>query len=152
MPTRCGLKDSKGYFCRWGSHGKKYYYKKGDKASMERARKKADKQGAAAHASGYQGSIEKASDIQSVRFDKKKFNRNQAISWAKSHDFKYNDVEETPNQWRLRQFDPKKCIRSGGMKELAPGVMAYICPTSSKAKSILESLKSEIKIIKETCK
>ena len=56
MPTKCGQKDSKGYFCRWGSSGKKYYYTKGDKKSMERARKKADKQGAAAHASGYRGS------------------------------------------------------------------------------------------------
>ena len=55
MPTKCGQKDSKGYFCRWGSKGKKYYYNPNDKASRERARKKADKQGAAAHASGYQG-------------------------------------------------------------------------------------------------
>jgi len=55
MPTKCGLHDSKGYFCRWGGHGKKYYYTKGDKDSMERARKKADAQGQAAHASGYQG-------------------------------------------------------------------------------------------------
>ena len=58
MPTRCGLKDSKGYFCRWGGQGKKYYYKKGDKESMERARKKADAQGAAAHASGYEGAYD----------------------------------------------------------------------------------------------
>jgi len=56
MPTKCGQKDSKGTFCRWGSSGKKYYYTPGDKASMERARKKANKQGAAAHASGYEGS------------------------------------------------------------------------------------------------
>jgi len=55
MPTHCGQKDSKGYFCRWGSSGKKYYYKKGDKQSMARARAKADAQGRAAHASGYKG-------------------------------------------------------------------------------------------------
>lgn len=52
MPTKCGKKDKKGYFCQWGSSGKKYYYKKGDKASRDRARSKADKQGKAAHANG----------------------------------------------------------------------------------------------------
>lgn len=72
MPTKCGQKDSKGYFCRWGSQGKKYYYKKGDKASMEQARKKADAQGAAAHASGYQGSYDKeklTEELKSIKVD-----------------------------------------------------------------------------------
>lgn len=63
MPTKCGQKDSKGYFCRWGSSGKKYYYNPNDKSSRERARKKADKQGAAAHASGYTGSNNEIEDI-----------------------------------------------------------------------------------------
>lgn len=39
---------------QWGNHGKKYTYKPGDKASRERAKKKAIAQGQAAHASGYQ--------------------------------------------------------------------------------------------------
>ena len=47
IPTKCGQTDSKGTFCRWGGKGKKYYYTPGDKASMARARKKADKQGRA---------------------------------------------------------------------------------------------------------
>jgi len=47
MPTKCGLKDKKGYFCRWGNSGKKYYYDPSDKASKERARNKANKQGQA---------------------------------------------------------------------------------------------------------
>lgn len=51
MPTRTG-KDSKGCFAQWGS-GKKYYYKCGDKSARENAVKKANKQGQAAHASGY---------------------------------------------------------------------------------------------------
>ena len=41
MPTKCGKKDSKGTYCQWGSHGAHYYYTPGDKASMEKARKKA---------------------------------------------------------------------------------------------------------------
>jgi len=56
MPTKCGKKDSKGTYCQWGSHGAHYYYTPGDKASMEKARKKADAQGAAAYAHGYRGS------------------------------------------------------------------------------------------------
>ena len=134
IPTTCGHKDSDGYYCVWGTKGKHYYYKKGDKLSMARARVKANKQGAAAHASGYEG-ISKSSDIQSVRFRKDMFGKQQAVSWAKSHEFKYNDVEETQNQWRLRQFPPGKCIGSGGMKHLADGVSAYICPISETNKS-----------------
>ena len=69
MPTKCGQKDSKGYFCRWGNHGKKYYYNPNDKASRERARKKADKQGAAAHASGYRGSTDDLDTILGILND-----------------------------------------------------------------------------------
>lgn len=52
MPSRAG-KDSKGCYYQWGSSGKKYYYKCGDKAAGARAKAKADRQGAAAYASGY---------------------------------------------------------------------------------------------------
>jgi hypothetical protein len=51
MPTKLG-QDSKGCYAQWGS-GKKYYYKCGDKQARERAKRKADKQGQAVHASGY---------------------------------------------------------------------------------------------------
>lgn len=95
------------------------------------------------------GMAERHSAVQSVRFDKKKFNRSQAISWVKSHDFKSGDVEETQNQWRLRQFDPKKCLRSGGMKELAPGVTAYICPTKSTIQKAIDEFKVELENIKK---
>jgi len=62
MPTKCGKKDSDGkYYCQWGS-GKKYYYNPNDEASKEAARKKANEQGRAAHAGGYEGS-EKSIDI-----------------------------------------------------------------------------------------
>lgn len=55
MPVTCGHKDKEGYYCIWGSHGSHYHYKKGDKASMSRARAKAEKQGRAARSSGYKG-------------------------------------------------------------------------------------------------
>lgn len=54
MPTKRG-KDKKGSFFRWGGHGKKYYFTPGNKTSMGKAKKKAGKQGQAAHASGYKG-------------------------------------------------------------------------------------------------
>ena len=52
MPTHTG-KDSQGCFAQWGGHGKKYYYKCGDKAAEDRAKDKANAQGRAAHANGY---------------------------------------------------------------------------------------------------
>jgi len=141
MPTTCGHSDSKGTYCKWGNSGAHYYYTPGDKESMERARKKADAQGAAVHSTGWHEKGEEPSEqlenlsghsgIQSLRFDKEKFkSRESAVSWAQSHGFKSGDVEEMPNEWRLRQFDPSKCTESGGMKELAPGVRGYICPTN----------------------
>lgn len=50
MPIRRG-KDSNGPFFKYGSSGKKYYYKSGDKSSMERAKAKAGKQAQAIKAS-----------------------------------------------------------------------------------------------------
>jgi hypothetical protein len=57
MPVHTG-KDSKGCFAQWGSSGKKYYYTCGNDSARKGARAKAAKQGAAAHASGYQGNKE----------------------------------------------------------------------------------------------
>ena len=53
MPTRLG-KDSKGCYARWGNQTK-YYYKCGDPAARNRARAKANAQGAAIRAAGYKG-------------------------------------------------------------------------------------------------
>lgn len=48
-------KDSKGPYYQWGKSGKKYHYESGNEASREEAKKKAQKQGQAARASGYRG-------------------------------------------------------------------------------------------------
>lgn len=72
MPVHSGS-DSEGPYFQWGGKGKKYRYKKGDKASMERARKLAAKQGAAAYAHGYKGNemLQKitVNFVGSVRYD-----------------------------------------------------------------------------------
>lgn len=48
-------KDSEGPYYQWGESGKKYRYESGNKQSREKARKKAERQGRAARASGYRG-------------------------------------------------------------------------------------------------
>ncbi len=45
-------KDNKGCFAQWGSQ-KRYYYKCGDNAARERAKKKAETQARAIYSSGY---------------------------------------------------------------------------------------------------
>lgn len=48
-------KDSQGPYYQWGESGKKYHYEAGDKSSRERAKAKAERQGRAARANGYDG-------------------------------------------------------------------------------------------------
>ena len=54
MPVHRG-RDSDGPYYQWGDSGKKYRYESGNKESREAAKKKAKKQGQAAHAAGYKG-------------------------------------------------------------------------------------------------
>lgn len=53
MPVTTG-KDSKGCYAQWGSQ-KRYYYTCGNKRARERAKKKAERQGRAIRAAGYEG-------------------------------------------------------------------------------------------------
>lgn len=55
IPIKKCKADGKPGF-KWGDSGKCYTYTPGNEESIERARKKAEAQGAAAHASGYEGS------------------------------------------------------------------------------------------------
>jgi hypothetical protein len=52
MPTH-NRRDSKGPYYQWGNHGAKYHYTAGNAKSRQAAKRKADKQGQAAHANGY---------------------------------------------------------------------------------------------------
>ena len=47
-------KDGKGPYYQWGDSGKKYHYEAGNKESREAAKRKATRQGQAAHAAGYE--------------------------------------------------------------------------------------------------
>lgn len=58
MPVHRGTTTRDGEracFYQWGGSGKKYFYECGNKQSRKRAKTLAQKQGAAAHASGYNG-------------------------------------------------------------------------------------------------
>lgn len=58
MPVQRGETTKNGErkcYYQWGDSGKKYYYECGNKVSRERAKSLAEKQGAAARASGYNG-------------------------------------------------------------------------------------------------
>lgn len=47
--------------------------------------------------------------VQTLIFDKKTFkSREQAIRWARSHNFRSDKVDETENSFRLRQRDPSE--------------------------------------------
>lgn len=52
MPVNRG-KDSSGPYYQWGDSGKKYHYESGNRQSREDAKRKAERQGRAARASGY---------------------------------------------------------------------------------------------------
>lgn len=65
--------------------------------------------------------------VQSLVFDKKTFTRARAVKWAKTHDFKSGDVDETETSYRLRQRDPRRFV-AGSFRtvKLASGVSAVI--------------------------
>jgi hypothetical protein len=50
--------------------------------------------------------ITKQTEIQTLIFSKKNFTRESAIKWARDHDFKSNNVDETSTSFRLRQKEP----------------------------------------------
>lgn len=78
--------------------------------------------------------VAKAQEVQSVRFDKKKFTAKQARTWLKDHDFKAGKLDETSNQLRFRQFAPGRC--TGEFKVLSrnfpAGITAVSCNVPSK--------------------
>ncbi|MCS7318233.1 MAG: hypothetical protein NZZ41_08025 [Candidatus Dojkabacteria bacterium] len=50
----------------------------------------------------------RTSKIQSILFKKDYYTKKDAISWLKSHGFKYNKIDVTEDFYRARQFQPRK--------------------------------------------
>lgn len=69
----------------------------------------------------------KATEIQTLIFSKEKFNREQAVKWAKDHDFKSDSVDETSTSFRLRQKEPSD-FQDGSFRtiDITDGVKAVI--------------------------
>jgi hypothetical protein len=65
--------------------------------------------------------------VQSLIFEKDDFSEDEAKVWAKKHDFKAADVDETQDSYRLRQQDPK-LFKKGSFRtiKLTDGVKAVI--------------------------
>jgi hypothetical protein len=51
--------------------------------------------------------------VQSVYFKKRKFSKEQAISWLLSHNYKFIKIHETDDYYKFRQNDPEQLKKEG---------------------------------------
>lgn len=75
--------------------------------------------------------------IQTLIFDKKKFNMSKAKKWADDHDFKATKVDTQKNTLRIRQFDPNKIKKGGECRTFqlgGSGVKAVLCEVPDRFK------------------
>ena len=77
-------------------------------------------------------------EIQTLLFSKEKFTKKTAKSWADKYDFKYGKVDETENNFRLRQQEPsdfhKDTFRTIQIKD---GLQAVIgCPKEKEGRKV----------------
>ncbi len=52
--------------------------------------------------------VEQNTVVQTLIFDKAMFSKQEAIDWAKGHDFRADKVDETEDSYRLRQREPSE--------------------------------------------
>lgn len=67
--------------------------------------------------------------VQSVRFDKSRFTKEQARAWLKAHGFRSGALDETENEYRFRQVDPNDSKYRYRSKPATSGVrfiMAFV--------------------------
>ena len=77
------------------------------------------------------------SKIQTLIFDKKKFNMSKAKKWASDHEFKSTKVDTQKNTLRIRQFDPNKIKKGGECRTFqlgGSGVKAVLCEVPDRFK------------------
>ena len=68
---------------------------------------------------------QESTKVQSILFDRGRFNSSQARAWLKRNGFKSGKLDETENELRFRQRDPGQ-FKIFRRKELAPGVSAVV--------------------------
>jgi len=71
--------------------------------------------------------LPRSTEVQSLIFDKDFFDKREAKSWARTHDFLSTGVDETENSYRIRQANPSD-FAAGTFRtiELTEGVKAVI--------------------------
>jgi hypothetical protein len=76
--------------------------------------------------------------VQSVIFNKYKYNLNECINYLTLNDYKVNKVDETKNYLRFRQYNPDKLKKNGYNnyyeKEVEQGIL-YVIAYKSHNKS-----------------
>ena len=75
--------------------------------------------------------------VQTLIFDKKKFNMSKAKKWASDHEFKATKIDTQKNTLRIRQFDPNKIKRGGECRTFqlgGSGVKAVLCEVPDRFK------------------
>jgi HK97 family phage prohead protease len=70
---------------------------------------------------------QESTTVQTLIFSKEKFTQQQAIDWAKQHDYRVDKVDETEDSYRLRQREPGD-FQEGSFRtiNLTEGVSAVI--------------------------
>ena len=63
---------------------------------------------------------ESKTTVQTLICPKSSFTREEAVAWAKEHDFKADKVDETEDSYRLRQRDPGD-FQEGSFRTISPG-------------------------------
>ncbi len=84
-----------------------------------------------------QAGIFKQTTVQTLIFDKDKFNASQSTKWAKDNDFSSVKVDETGSSFRLRQRDPGDFVRLRTI-DFKPGIKATIGPLKASVKKSVE--------------
>lgn len=94
---------------------------------------------------GYRRSaISKATEIQTLIFDKEKFTESEASQWLKDNGFANSGVDETGSSYRYRQKDPSEFTRMRTIS-LTSGVKAVVGPTkNTKKEDVLSELDCQI--------
>lgn len=72
---------------------------------------------------------QQAKQIQSLILSKRRFkDQTAAVAWLKENEFRSDKIDDTPNTFRARQFDPGRCKdNSFATISLTSGVRAVIC-------------------------
>ncbi len=72
--------------------------------------------------------MKQAGEIQSLILSKERFEtKAEAQQWAKDNDFKFGNVDETEDSWRLRQFPPGDCRTGFRTIDVTDGVKGALC-------------------------